>query len=226
MTFISTSSAEHVMTITLSRPEHGNALNRQLQHDLIATWEAFEEADDLWIAVLHGDGGIFSVGHDVEELANGVGDQSSPIPARGLFPLRLHKPVIAAVEGPCYGLGFELALSCDLRIVGQDARFGFPDQNLYVAYNVGSVLLPRMTNAGLGLELLTTGKVMEPEHLQQLRLVNKVVPSREALASAQEAAASMAHRVKSAWDFQKRQVWQLSGVPVVTAMAMVRGSVS
>lgn len=225
MTLISTSSAPHVMTITLSRPQHGNALNRQLQCDLIAAWEAFEAADDLWIAILHGDGGIFSIGHDVEELAQGSGDRASPIPERGLFPLQLHKPVLAAIEGPCYGLGFELALSCDLRIVGQGARFGFPDQNLYVSYNVASVLLHRMTNAGLGLELLTTGKVMEPEHLRKLRLVNKVTASGEALANAQEAAASMAQRVTSARDFQKRQVWQLSGVPVVTAMAMVRDSV-
>jgi enoyl-CoA hydratase/carnithine racemase len=141
-----------------------------------------------------------------------------------VFPLQLHKPVIAAVEGPCYGLGFELALSCDLRIVGQGARFGFPDQNLYVSYNVASVLLPRMTNAGLGLELLTTGRVMEPERLRKLRLVNKVTASGAALANAQEAAASMARRLTSARDFQKRQVWQLSGVPVVTALAMVRGS--
>ena len=148
MPLITTSSAQHVMTITLSRPQHGNALNRQLQHDLIAAWEEFEEADDLWIAILHGDGGIFSIGHDVEELAQGVGDQASPIPERGLFPLQLHKPVLAAIEGPCYGLGFELALSCDLRIVGRGARFGFPDQNLYVSYNVASVLFPSMTNTG------------------------------------------------------------------------------
>ena len=59
-----------VLVIRLERPESGNALNRQLQRELIAAWEHLEAEDGLLVGVVHGSGGMFSVGHDVPELLN------------------------------------------------------------------------------------------------------------------------------------------------------------
>ena len=213
-----------VLVIQLERPESGNALNRQLQRELIAALENLEAEDNLLAGVIHGGANDFSVGHDVPELLNASDDSSLADPLEGLFPYTLSKPVLAAVEGRCYGLGFELALACDLRIAAEDARFGFPDTNLPVSYRLASVLLPRMTNVGIGLDLLLTGEVMGAAKMEQMRLVSQVAPPGEALAQAVETAQEMASRFGTANAFGKQQLWQFSGLPPVTALNLARSA--
>ena len=224
MPLIRTSAERHVLTVELCRAAEGNALNRDMQHELASCWEQFETNEKLWVAVLHGEGGVFSIGHDVEELRQGEDEKGSRVLDPRLFPLHLGKPVIAAVEGPCYGLGFELALSCDLRIAEQGALFGFPDQNLHMSYRVASVLLPRMTSTGVALELLMSAKTVGSERMEELKLVNLVTPGGGALARAKEEATSMVERFGSVGAFQKRRILQLSGMSIPAAMGMERGS--
>jgi enoyl-CoA hydratase len=211
-----------VLVLELARPKEGNALNRALQRELSAAWRELEDDDGVVAAVLHGSEGVFSIGHDSDELAEGQGAEASPVPEEGLFPLSLTKPVIAAVEGPCYGLAFELALSCDLRIAGEGSMFGFPDKNLHVPYRVASVLLPRMTFVGLALEMLFAGHVLDARRMQDSRLVSRVVPQRSALAAALEAAGHMVERFGSVAAFRKQNVWRLSGLPLPAAMELAR----
>ena len=213
-----------VLVIRLERPESGNALNRQLQRELLAAWEHLEAKDGLLVGLIYGSANVFSVGHDVPELLNAVDDSSMANPLEGLFPYTLSKPVIAAVEGKCYGLGFELALACDLRIAAEDARFGFPDTNLPVSYRLASVLLPRMTNVGIGLDLLLTGDVMDAPKMQRMRLISRVAAPGEALAQALETAGDMATRFESAGAFRKQQIWQFSGLPPITALNLARSA--
>jgi len=213
-----------VLVIELERPESGNALNRQLQQELIAAWEYLEAEDNLLAGVIHGGANDFSVGHDVPDLLGASDDRSMADPLEGLFPYTLSKPVLAAVEGRCYGLGFELALACDLRIAAEDAQFGFPDTNLPVSYRLASVLLPRMTNVGIGLDLLLTGEVMDAAKMQQMRLVSQVAPPGEALAQAVETAQEMTSRFGTPGAFRKQQLWQFSGLPPVTALNLARSA--
>ena len=208
-----------ILLVEMRRLESGNALSRELQQGLEAAWQELESEDALLVGVLHGAGGTFSVGHDVEELLSGG---ISPDPLEGLFPYTLTKPVIAAVEGRCYGLGFELALACDLRVAAADASFGFPDTKLAVSYRLASVLLPRMTNLGAGLDLLLTGETMHAPRLERLRLVNRTAPTGQSLTRAIEMATDMAQRFGSAGAFRKEQVWQLSGLPLPTALNLAR----
>ena len=213
-----------VLVVRLERPESGNALNRQLQGELIAAWEHLEAADALLVGVVHGGANVFSVGHDVPELLNAADDSSMAAPLEGLFPYTLSKPVIAAVEGKCYGLGFELALACDLRIAAEDARFGFPDTDLPVSYRLASVLLPRMTNVGISLDLLLTGELMDARQMQQMRLLSRVAATGAALSQALETAAEMARRFNTAGAFRKQQIWQFSGLPPITALNLARSA--
>jgi enoyl-CoA hydratase/carnithine racemase len=213
-----------VLAIQLERPEPCNALNRQLQRELIAAWEYLEAEDGLLVGVIYGSANVFSVGHDVPELLKAADDNSMADPLDGLFPYTLSKPVIAAVEGKCFGLGFELALACDLRVAAEDASFGFPDTNLPVSYRLASVLLPRMTNVGIGLDLLLTGEVMGAEKMRQMRLVSRVAAPGEALSEALEIAQDMAARFKTAGAFKKQQIWQFSGLPPITALNLARSA--
>ena len=83
-----------VLVVQLERPESGNALNGQLQRELVAAWEHLEAEDALLVGVVHGGATVFSVGHDVPELLYAADDSSMAAPLDGLFPYTLSKPVI------------------------------------------------------------------------------------------------------------------------------------
>ena len=220
MALLSTKTDGAVFTIELTRADKGNALNRELQQQLIQAWQAFDSNDSLRVAVLQGAANVFSIGHDVAELAADA--TRSPLPDDAFFPLKLNKPVIAAIEGPCYGLGFELALSCDLRVAGEGAQCGFADPNLFVPYRVASVLLPRMTFVGKSLDLILSGHVLGVQEMRESRLVTDVAPKGGAAAAAQAMARQMAQRFATSQGFRKRNVWSLSGLPLPAAMNIAR----
>jgi enoyl-CoA hydratase/carnithine racemase len=195
-------------------------LNRVLQRELAEAWETLENDDVLHVAVLQGAPHVFSIGHDVVELAAeaaglAVSDES-------LFPLHLSKPVIAVVEGPCYGLGFELALACDLRVAGEQAQFGFADPHLFVPYRVASVLLPRMTFLGKSLELIFSGRILGAAEMREAGLVSELAPAGAAAARAIGLAHAMIGRFAGARDFRKQAIWGLSGIPLPAAMRIAR----
>ena len=208
-----------VLTLELVRVAHGNALNRSLQAELAGAWERFENDERLRVAVLQGASDVFSIGHDVAELAADTG--VSPIAEADLYPLHLSKPVIAAIEGPCYGLGFELALACDLRVAAEGASFGFADPHLFVPYRVASVLLPRMTFLGESLELILSGRILDAGEARAIGLASELAPRGHAGARASELAHDMVRRLGGA-DFRKQAIWRLSGMPLPAAMQVAR----
>ena len=83
---LTTRTEGRVLLVEMARPQEGNALNRELQTELAGAWRRLETDGELLTGVLHGSGGVFSVGHDVQELASGSGEQADPAPADGLFP--------------------------------------------------------------------------------------------------------------------------------------------
>jgi enoyl-CoA hydratase/carnithine racemase len=211
-----------VLTIEISRAERGNALSCALQMELAETWERFESDDRLSVAVLKGAPEVFSIGHDVAELA---ADASvSPVAEVSMFPLHLSKPVIAAIDGPCYGLGFELALACDLRVAGDGALFGFADPHLFVPYRVASVLLPRMTFLGESLDLLFSGRILDAAKMRELGLVSERTAKGCAGLRASEIAHDMVRRLGGHGGFRKQAIWRLSGIPLPAAMQFARAS--
>lgn len=209
-----------LLVVELARVPQGNALNQELQQLLAQTWREFDDDDSLSVAVLCGAQEVFSIGHDVQELARDA--SISPLPDDGMFALNTSKPVIAAIEGPCYGLGFELALSCDLRIAGDGALFGFADSNLHVPYRLATVLLPRMTAMGRSLELIFSGKILSVAQMHEASLLSQVTAKGGAVAAALEAARGMAQRFGQAKSFRKRNIWSLSGLPLPAAMNLAR----
>ena len=195
-------------------------MNRALQRELAEAWEKFEVDDNLRVAVLQGAPNVFSIGHDVAELA---ADASvSPVADETMYPLHLSKPVIAAIDGPCYGLGFELALACDLRVAGEGALFGFADPHLFVPYRVAAVLLPRMTFLGETLELILSGRILDAAQMREAGLVNDQAEKGSAHVRAAELAHGMVKRFGGVRDFRKQAIWRLSGLPLPTAMRLAR----
>jgi len=220
MTVLTERIEEGVFTIELACADSGNALNRSLQRAIAESWERFENDDRLRVAVLQAARDVFSIGHDVAELAADAA--ASPVPDESMYPLHLSKPVIAAIEGPCYGLGFELALACDLRVAGEGALFGFPDPHLFVPYRVAAVLLPRMTFLGESLELILSGGLFEASEMRALGLVSEQTATGLAGVRAKELAHDMVRRFKGTRDFRKQAILRLSGMPLPAAMQLAR----
>ncbi|OLO26061.1 hypothetical protein PZ61_0235675 [Streptomyces sp. MNU77] len=181
-----------VLTVTLDRPERRNALNRELRAALADTLKEFEADPELRVMVLTGAGTAFCSGADLRELADGRRDRRGDA---SFFRAARTKPVIAAVNGPAVGGGFELVLACDLAVASERARFALTEaQRGLFAAGGGAWRLPRVVGARQALYVLLTGEVVHARRAAELGLVNTVV-AHEAL---EAESARLARRVADA----------------------------
>jgi 2-(1,2-epoxy-1,2-dihydrophenyl)acetyl-CoA isomerase len=192
--------AEHVVTLTLDRPERRNAID-------VPTWQALanelrraaEQRDDR-VLVLTGAGGNFCAGGDLRSAGEGGagpdGARRAMRESVGAACLALHalpKPCIAAVEGTAAGAGANLAFGCDLVVAGASARFA--EVFIHRALSVdsgGSWLLPRLVGLHRAKELVLLGDWIGAADAQQLGLANRVVPDGSALTEARALAQRLA----------------------------------
>ena len=184
--FCSIEKANHVMTVTLERPDRLNALHPPANAELGEVFDDFADDEDMWVAIITGRGRGFSAGNDLRYQAEG-GDRV-PMP-RGFAGLTsrfdLTKPVIAAVNGVAMGGGFENALACDLIIASDKARFALPEPKVGLAALAGGLnRLPRQIGSKRALGMILTGRHVPAEEGLMLGFVNEVVPHDELMAAA------------------------------------------
>ena len=178
--------ADHVMTVRINRPERLNALHPPGNAELGEVFDEFARDDDLWVAIITGEGRGFSAGNDLRYQAEG--GERVPMP-RGFGGLTsrfdLTKPVIAAVNGVAMGGGFEIALACDLIIASDQAKFALPEPKVGLAALAGGLnRLPRQIGPERALGMILTGRHVSPEEGVQLGFVNEVVPHEELMSAA------------------------------------------
>jgi enoyl-CoA hydratase len=186
MSVVITEKVGEVGVVTLNRPEVRNALNIETRMAMRAALDAFDADRDVLAVVLTGAGGTFCAGRDLKAAAAGEPMYPNRRAALEAFNrTTISKPVIAAVEGWVLAGGFELALSCDLIVAGESARFGLPEvaRNL-VAIGGGLVRLPRRMPYHVAMEMALTGESRTAEELARWGIVSRVVPAGEALAAA------------------------------------------
>lgn len=179
-------AAEHVALITINRPEKRNAMNETTRRAMIDAWLKFKGDDDLWVAVLTGAGSLsFSAGNDLRELATGIPDEPWQPPVLdgttvGMAAMRglgLNKPVIAAVNGYCFGAAFAVALACDVRLCSPEATFGCTEVKFsHMAGGGQATRLARFIPMGPAMELVLTGESVDAETAQRWGIVNRIVP--------------------------------------------------
>ena len=170
--------SDHIMTVTLSRPERLNALHAPAHLELTEAFDAFAEDDDLWAAIVTGAGRGFCAGNDLRYQAEGGKRQPMPRGFGGLTArFDLHKPLIAAVNGVAMGGGFEIALACDLIIASEKAVFALPEPKVGLAALAGGLIrLPRQIGAKQALGMILTGRHVDANEGKALGFVNAVAP--------------------------------------------------
>jgi enoyl-CoA hydratase len=185
-----------VQVLTLNRPEAANSLNPELLDALGLAFHEIATDDATQVVVLTGAGErIFCAGMDLRAFSEGGGgtarerDESAPkYDAKNLSP----KPVIAAVNGAAVGGGFELALSCDLVVAAESARFGLPEVKRGLIAGGGGTLLGTRLPLSLALEVALTGELISAAQASTWGLVNRVVPAAELLDASLALAATIA----------------------------------
>jgi crotonobetainyl-CoA hydratase len=186
MEFCTVDKADHVMTVTLNRPERLNALHPPANVELGKVFDEFAADEDLWLAIITGEGRGFCAGNDLRYQAEGGERPPTPRGFGGLTSrFDLTKPVIAAVNGVAMGGGFEIALACDLIIASEEATFALPEPKVGLAALAGGLQrLPRQIGPKRALGMILTGRHVPASEGHELGFVNEVVPAAELMEAA------------------------------------------
>ncbi len=189
-----------VATVTLNRPEHGNAVTSDMRARLANILHEVQDDPDVWVMVLTGAGDVFSGGHDNADHARvrEAGRQE----AENCYQLlqETWKPTVAAINGLCLAEGTGLALSCDIRIAADTARIGYPQARSGRAALTGPTLLPHLVPLNIAFEMLYTAEPISAERAYQVGLVNAVVPAAELAGATQR----MVERILSSGPLAQR----------------------
>jgi enoyl-CoA hydratase len=208
------------------RHSPGNKLNTQVYQEITQLMGELEADKSVNVIVITGDGEeAFVAGADINEIAelDTVGMMNLTQITRNAFSKieNLTKPVIAAINGLARGGGFELALSCDLRIASEKAQFAFPEIGLGVIPGGGGTQrIQKVVGQGTAKELLYFGESIDANRAYQLQIVNKVVAHDELLSSAKEWAQKLAQKAPVALRMMKMAVNTGSNVDLESALTV------
>ncbi len=213
--------AGDIVWCTLDRPPL-NLFEPGLIRSLRETFAALAGDRATRVAIVTGNGRAFTAGMDVRvlreldvagarELIAGLHDALAAVHTAPF-------PVIAAVNGPCLGAGFELALACDLRVAAAGAPLGLPEVRVGVPSVIQAALLPSLVGPGCAAELLLTGQPVTAERACEWGLVNEVVPAEGVRAAAEALAARILACGPEAVRLQKELIVRWRETDLVSAV--------
>ena len=196
-TTISTETRGRVGLVTLNRPEAMNALNPTILGELMDALEAFDADDNVGAMVITGSEKVFAAGADIKEMAEASEEEMRQSPFIDSFDrIRvIKKPIIAAVSGWALGGGCELAMSCDMIVASEKAKFGQPEITIGVIPGAGGT--QRLTLAvgkAIAMEIVLNNRTLSAQEALQFGLVNRVVPVESFLNDALSLAEEVAGR--------------------------------
>lgn len=185
----------HVLVLTMNRPQRHHALNRLLSGQLVAAIGAADGDEDVRAIVLTGSGDkAFCAGADMLE-ASGVEDPGPDVPVANPGNVissfaKTPIPVIAAVNGHCFGGGAALAIACDIRLASRNATFRLPGAEYGLV--VAAASLPRLVGASKAKELILTARKFDASEALECGLLSHVYQQDELLPAAIEMATAIA----------------------------------
>ena len=226
---------DRIALITLNRPEKLNAWTAAMQSSIKRAIVAASKDDNVRVIVVTGAGRGFCAGADMgnlQQIRPGKWDErelaradreiavetnsdlgpdvSGHYGGRFGYLMSVRKPIIAAINGPCAGIGLVFTLYCDLRFAGSDAKFttAFAQRGLIAEHGI-SWLLPRITGTSHALDLLFSARKFGAQEAERINLVNRTFPQEHFLTSVMDYARLLADTVSPrAMAVMKAQVWK------------------
>jgi enoyl-CoA hydratase len=189
---------DHIGAITLNRPEAGNAINLKTAEELEDICLMINQDDDAYVVIITGAGDkAFCTGSEP------AGTRYSAATAIA----SIQKPVIASINGDALGAGLELALSADIRLSSDKARFGFPEvAGGLIPSDGGTQRLPRIIGRGKALELILSAEIINAEEALRIGLVSRVVKGEDLAAETDALAKTIAAKAPIALRFIKEAI--------------------
>jgi enoyl-CoA hydratase len=182
MSYIQTETRDHVLIITLNRPEARNAFNLEMAEEMESIIDRYEADSDLWAAILRAEGNTFCAGQDLKAAAAGKLARTAKRGPFGIMKRPPMKPLIAAIDGQAVGGGMELTLSCDLVVASAISQFGLPEvKRGLVAIGGALFRLPNRIPHSIAMEMLLTGEPKSAQEMKQFGFVNSVVAGEQVL---------------------------------------------
>jgi enoyl-CoA hydratase/carnithine racemase len=214
---------DHVLTITLNRPERLNAFTVTMGQELVQAFDAADSDDDVRAIVVTGAGRGFCAGADLE-LGGSTFDWSErqasgeevPRDGGGRISLRIFqslKPVIAAINGPAVGVGITMTLPMDLRLAAEDTKIGFVfARRGIVPEACSSWFLPRIVGISQAMEWVATGRVFSSEEALRGGLVRSLHAPEDVLGAARDLAREIADNAAPvSVALARRMMWTMLG---------------
>src|ERR687891_2679264 len=211
--------------LTINRPEAKNAIDPDVHRLMIETWADFRDDDGLDVAILTGAGDAFCAGADLKtyippKIAGATPGEIRDIVELGLNGFtrgmhRIHKPIVAAVNGWALAGGLETALACDIRIASERAMLGsFEARRGFHHGDGGLVRLVNTCGVGIAMEMLLTAEPIDAQRALQCNLVSKVVPHDSLMEEAELVARQILRNSQRAVRSAKQTILDVIGRPL------------
>jgi len=173
-----------------------NALIQEVKERLEMVFDEMMAREEIRAVILTGGDKVFAAGGDIKAFPNLNPTSSRLMVLKSQVMLlkieNFPTPVIAAIEGRCWGGGCEIALCCDIRVASEGATFGQPEVNLAIMPGAGGTQrLPRLIGSGKAKEMIFTGRILSSKEAMEIGLVEKIVPAGKTLEGAREMAAEI-----------------------------------
>ncbi|WP_424019310.1 enoyl-CoA hydratase/isomerase family protein [Halorientalis pallida] len=172
-----------IATVTLNEPDMRNALTGDVAEGIVDAMDRVDESDARCV-VLTGAGGSFSAGGDINAMLEGLHGEVQPyekvqsINQTSEALVRVHQcelPVIAKIDGACFGAGANLAIACDVQVASENSRISFGFRQVGLAVDTGtSYFLPRIVGQNKAQELVLTGEMLDAEEAEDVGLFTQV----------------------------------------------------
>ncbi len=187
-----TDLSDHILTVTINRPDKLNALNRETLSDLSEVVSEIYDNKEIKSAILAGAGSkAFVAGADISEFQQLTKEEGQALSAKGheiFFRIASSpKPIVAAVNGFALGGGCELAMACHFRLCTPTARFGQPEVNLGLIPGYGGTQrLVQLIGKGRALEIMLSARMVDATEAHTMGLVNYITEPDELLSKTRE----------------------------------------
>jgi enoyl-CoA hydratase len=218
---------EPLAIVTLNRPPQLNALSYGLVKDLSLAMQELDRDDDVRVIIVTGGEKVFAAGADIKEMSE-RGPFDEKLRERLAYRDQINKiskPVIAAVSGFALGGGCELAMSCDIIIASETARFGQPEVNIgIIPGSGGTQRLTHVIGKHRAMELVLTGDFISAAEAERLGLVNRVVPVELLMDEAKSMAKKIAAKPVLAIRAAKEAVLKSANTPLDEGLEFERKS--